>query len=203
MIRLLPIRGGLLTLISLIITACASSPPRETFDLAQARIVAKTEEKIKLSQQQNIQLLIAAPNTLKIFDGQEIVVDRNGSLSYLKGGQFGDRLPNMLQSRLIQAFEDTGRLGGVARPGEGLAINYQILTDIRQFAINLSTNAAQAKIALSIKIVDDRNGQVRAMRIFETSSPILGNDNQAYVQGLERSLAALLAQIVNWAFDYL
>jgi len=176
---------------------------RETFDLNQARVVAKGEKSISTSRMKNIQLLIAAPSALKIFDGQEIVIDRGGSLSYLKGAQFGDRLPNMLQARLSQAFEDTGRLGGVSRPGEGLAIHYQILSDIRAFSVRVEEKTVQAHIAIGVKIMDDRIGQVRAARVFEASSLILGNDNRAYIQGLERALAQILVQIVNWSFDYL
>jgi len=186
------------------LTSCGAEI-RETFDLSQARVTVMKGDRQKLRSMKQIQLLIAAPSALKILDGQDIIIDRRGSLSYLKGAQFGDRLPNMLQARLAQAFEDTGRLGGVSRPGDGLAINYQILSDIRSFAVKESniTDALQAHIEIGIKIVDDRNGQVRAARVFESSKPVLGNNNQAYAQGLEHALANILVQIVNWAFDHI
>jgi len=190
-----------LTVISL--TSCGTRP-RETYHLGEARVVAMEASANKLRSLKNIQLLVTLPNALKIFDGQDIVMDQGGRLSYLKNAQLGDRLPNMLQERLIQAFEDSKRLGGVARPGEGLAINYQILSDIRQFAVKLGVGeSAQAVIELSVKIVDDRGGQVKAARVFSSSVAILGNDNQAYVQGLERALGLVLVQVVNWSFDYL
>jgi len=186
------------------LSACRTER-RETFDLSQARVMAHEAAPAKLRSTKNIQLLIGAPNALKIFDGQEIVIERGGSLSYLKGAQFGDRLPNMLQTRLIQAFEDANRLGGVSRPGEGLAINYQLLSDIRAFAIKTGegSGAAYARIELGVKLMDDRTGQVKAARVFTATSMISGSDNRAYVQGLERALSDILVQLVNWAFDYL
>jgi len=190
----------------MVLTACRSET-RETFDLAQARVVLteKTDKTDKTwHAHKKIQLLIAAPNSLKVFDGETIVIDRGGSLAFLKGAQFGDRLPNMLQARLIAAFEDTRRLGGVARPGEGLAINYQILSDIRSFVIKTGhgVHSPQAYVEIGLKIVDDRNGQVKAAQIFTATSPIIGDDNRAYIQGLERALSTILSQAINWAFDY-
>jgi len=191
-------------LAGLLLSACRTEV-RETFDLNGARVVAREQAPLPRTRLKNIQLLIAAPSSLKIFDGQEIIIDRGGSLSYLKGAQFGDRLPNMLQTRLLQAFEDTGRLGGVSRPGEGLAIHYQILSDIRSFSVKIGTDsgAARAHVEIGIKIVDDRVGQVRATRVFAASSALIGHDNHAYIQGLERALADILVQIINWSFDYL
>jgi len=195
-----------LILAGLLLTSCRTEV-RETFDLNKARVVAKEKSSPTAARLKNIQILIAAPQALKIFDGQEIVIDRAGSLSHLKGAQLGDRLPTMLQARLAQAFEDTGRLGGVSRPGEGLAIHYQILSDIRSFAIRISkgtgTMGAQAHVEIGIKIVDDRIGQAKATRVFAASSAIEGTDNHAYIQGLERALADILVQIVNWSFDAL
>jgi len=205
--RFLQNKGKLLLLLLTIVgLASCHTQVRETFDLGQARVTAMKTGDQKLRWMKNVQLLVAAPNALKILDGQDIIIDRGGSISYLKAAQFGDRLPNILQARLIQAFEDTGRVGGVSRPGEGLAINYQILSDIRSFAIKGDASASdnlRAHIEVSIKIVDDRNGQVRSTRIFEASSVILGNDNQAYAQGLEQALSDILVQIVNWTFDHI
>ena len=84
------------------------------------------------------QVLIAEPTALKALDSQNIVIKPSAAeIQFLKGAQWSDRLPKVVQARLAQAFQESGRLGGVGKPGEGLAIDYQIITEIRSFEIRL------------------------------------------------------------------
>ena len=83
-----------------------------------------------------IQVLIAEPSALKALDGQNIVIKpAPGVIQYLKGAQWADRLPKVVQARLAETFQKSGRFGGVGKPGEGLAIDYQVIVDIRAFEV--------------------------------------------------------------------
>ncbi|HMF67432.1 MAG TPA: ABC-type transport auxiliary lipoprotein family protein [Phyllobacterium sp.] len=180
---------------ALSVSACASSKKLDTFDLSSASPSVSSPKK------QGRQILIAAPSALKALDGENIVV-RSGpnSISFLKGAQWADRLPNIVQSRLVQAFESTGRLGGVGRPGEGLAIDYQVISDIRTFNINVS-GGDTAVVEIAIKILNDKNGTVRSSRVFRATSPVNGEGNASYIAALDRAFDSAASDIVTWTLS--
>lgn len=182
-------------LIAFSVSACASSKKLDTFDLSS------TSPSVTSPRKQGRQILIAAPSALKALDGENVVV-RSGpnSISYLKGAQWADRLPNIVQSRLAQAFESTRRLGGVGRPGDGLAIDYQVISEIRTFDID-ATVGDTAVVEIAIKILNDKNGTVRASRVFRSTSPVGGEGNASYIAALDRAFDSTTNDIVAWTLS--
>jgi cholesterol transport system auxiliary component len=182
-------------LLAVTVASCGTVP-LDTFDLTASRpaVMAKSRK--------NLQILIQAPAALKALDGQNIVVNTSpDEIEYLKGAQWGDRLPSIVQSRLVQAFDNTGLLGGVGRPGDGLAIDYQVITDIRAFGVDAFTSSPIAMVEIGAKIMNDKNGVVRATRVFSASVPVNGAGNAAYVQALNAAFDKVTGEIVSWTLS--
>lgn len=179
-------------LTAVLLSACASfSTPPQTFDLA-APGGSPTGQ-----QGRSTQLLIPEPTAVRTLDAQQIAIQPAPlTLEYLAQAQWTDRLPRLVQLRLLQAFQNTGRTGAVGVPGQGLAIDYQIVTEIRRFEVSLPEQAAVVEI--SVKALNDRSGQVRAARIFEARVPLAGSGNGAYVTALNQAFAQATSQIVDW-----
>lgn len=164
----------------------------DTYDLAVPSVEKAGKRKT------GIQILIAEPQALKILDSESIVV-RNGqsSVAYLDGAQWSDRLPKMVQARLVQAFENSNRFGGVGRPGEGLAIDYQIITDIRSFEID-STGGSRAVVEISAKLLNDKNGVIGTSKLFTATVPATSGSGQ-FVNALDAAFDKVASEIVAWA----
>ena len=183
-------------LLALGLTGCAALPgggpaPLDTFDL--------TTPTVSVAGRGRGQILITQPAALKALDSQNIVIKTGDrSIQYLKGAQWADRLPVIVQARLAEAFQRTGRFAGVGKPGEGLAIDYQIITEIRAFEVR-AEKGEQAHVELFVRILNDRNGEVRASRAFSASAPVYGSGNKAYVAALDRAFGEAAQQIVRWA----
>ena len=147
-----------------------------------------------------LQVLIAEPSALKALDGQNIVIKpAPGVIQYLKGAQWADRLPKVVQARLAETFQKSGRFGGVGKPGEGLAIDYQVIVDIRAFEVSVEAGDG-ADIELFVRVLNDRNGVVKASRTFEASAAgrrRQGND--AYVAALDAAFGEAAVDIVKWS----
>lgn len=177
------------------LSGCAGFPfgrtPPDTFDLsAPSRIEGPVSAKR--------QLLITEPTALKALDSDKVVVHTSPSaIQYLSNSQWSDRLPNIVQARLIQAFEDSGRVGGVGRPGDGLAIDYRVLTDIRTFGVS-TVGTPAATVEISVKILNDRNGVVLTQKVFGASAPVVGAGNDAFVAALDVAFDEVASEIVNW-----
>lgn len=147
------------------------------------------------------QAIVAEPSALKALDGENIVIRSSStSLQYLSGAQWSDRLPKIVQARLVETFQRSGRLGGVGKPGEGLAVDYQIIADIRAFEIRVDAGE-RAYVEISVKLLDDRNGVVRSTRVFEAGAPLTAGGNDAYVAALDAAFGDVATEIVGWAIS--
>src|SRR5690606_27913517 len=139
----------------------------------------------------NRQILVPQPSALKAIDSDQIVIRPSSSeIQYLAKSQWSDSLSKMVQAKLVQAFENTGRVGGVGMPGQGLAIDYQVVTDIRTFEVQTS-GAATAVVEISAKLLNDRNGTVRTQKVFRATAPVRGTDSTAFVKGLDAAFATV------------
>ncbi|MCB1449955.1 MAG: membrane integrity-associated transporter subunit PqiC, partial [Nitratireductor sp.] len=153
---------------ALLLAACqAGGVPPDTFDLTAPTNI----ENIRGSTR--AQILILEPSALKSLDSQNIVVKASPTeIEYLAKSQWSDRLPKVVQARLVEAFENTGRVRAVSKPGEGLVIDYQIVTDIRAFQANVGAGSRDAMVSLSVKLVSDRTGKVVRSQVFDVSVPL-------------------------------
>jgi cholesterol transport system auxiliary component len=146
----------------------------------------------------NRQILIAEPSALKALDGQNIVISpAPGNIQYLKGAQWADRLPRVIQARLAETFQRSGEFRGVGKPGEGLAIDYQVIVEIRAFEARVDGNA-RGEVELFVRLLNDRNGVVRAEKTFTAIAPVTGEGNDAYVGALDAAFGQAAVEIVDW-----
>jgi cholesterol transport system auxiliary component len=163
----------------------------DTFSLSATHEVAGPSAKGR-------QILIPEPTALKAIDSEQIVIRvAPAEIQYLGKARWSDRLPKIVQSKLVEAFENSRKLGGVGRPGEGLAIDYQVVSDIRAFEIQAS-GGSHAHVEISVKLLNDRNGTVRAQRVFTADVPVSGSDNPSFVAGLDAAFSRVTTDIVGW-----
>jgi cholesterol transport system auxiliary component len=178
------------------LAACGSKAVNDTFDLT-----ASVSEVTTTASARNRQLLVADPSALKALDSEQILVRVSGAeIRYLSQSQWSDRLTRVVQSKLVEAFENTGRLGGVGKPGQGLAIDFQLITDVRAFEV-AAEGGDRGVVEISAKLLNDRNGTVKAQRVFRAEVPSAGTDNAAYVEALDRAFARVTGDIVAWTLQ--
>jgi len=182
--------------VALALSGCALLPgggpaPLDTYELTAPSSPEKHARK-------RMQILIAEPSALKALDGQNVVIKRtSGVIEYLKGAQWADRLPRIVQARLAETFQHSGAFAGVGLPGEGLAIDYQVIVELRSFQVHVD-GSSNAEIELFVRLLNDRNGEVRASRSFTASARVSGSGNDAYMRALDRAFGDAALQIVAW-----
>ena len=83
---------------ALAVASCGGAPP-ETFDLSAASVPG--------AHRLRAQIAIREPVASLDLDGQRILV-RTGpeTVAYLSGAQWSDRLPVLVQTRLVQTFQN-------------------------------------------------------------------------------------------------
>lgn len=145
------------------------------------------------------QLLVAEPKALASLDTERIAVrGPGGAYSYLADGAWADRLPKLLQARIIQAFENANRLRSVGRPGDRLASDWQLLADVRSFEV-VATGTTEVVVEMAVRLVNDRSGRILAGRVFSARAPASGTDAASVARAFNEAGSKVLADIVIWS----
>lgn len=188
------LKSTVAALLVLTLVGCAAlgakPAPLDTFELSAPSVDVRAHSRR--------QILIAQPSALKALDSQNIVIrPSDRSIQFLKGAQWADRLPLIVQARLAETFQRSGSFAGVGKPGEGLAIDYQIIVEVRSFEVRVN-GGEHADVDLFVRILNDRNGEVRASKNFTASAPVSGSGNAAYVGALDSAFGQAASDIVRW-----
>jgi cholesterol transport system auxiliary component len=172
-------------------TGLIAGPPSAIFDLS-APVLA---DGAKVSRR-SVQVLVPEPSTVRALDTDRIAGRPTPSqYAYLPGAVWSDRLPKLLQARLVQTLQNSGRVSAVAVPGQGLLIDYQIVLDVRAFELRSEGAVAE----FSVRVMDDRNGRVIRTRVFRNVVPVSGKGTAAVVAALDQAMEAAFIDIADWA----
>ena len=183
--------GVLVIVVTGSLAAC-STPPSPTFDLSAAKDTVARRGRI------GGQLIVYEPVALAAYDSDRVVV-KGGSqgLAYLPGAQWADRLPRLVQTRIIQSFENANHFRSVGRPGDQITATTVLNSEIRAFQIDDQTRMAVVEI--SAKIIAPTSGQILKAELFRASTPVSAIDATGATAALDESLRSVLQQIVNWS----
>jgi cholesterol transport system auxiliary component len=185
-------RRAALALLAVSVTgmsACGRAAPT-TFDLSAPR------EGLTRSHGRAI-LIVPEPVAIFALDSERIVIRAaNGELSYLSNAQWSDRMPRLVQARVVQTFENRGR-AAVGRPGDRLAGALTLLLDVRVFEVREMERAAAIEVAA--KLVGAGSGSVRAARLFGASAPVGAIDGPGVTAAMDQALARVLTDLTGWA----
>jgi cholesterol transport system auxiliary component len=190
--RGLPRSAGMAALaLAATLAGCASlvaGRPSAIFDLTAPGDVAVA--------QGNTQVLVPEPTTVHALDTDRIAARPTPSeYAYLPGAVWSDRLPKLLQTRLVETLQNSGRARAVSAPGSGLLIDYQVVLDIRAF--EYTSEGAVADFV--VRVMNDRNGRVLRSRDFRYVVPVTGGGTAAIVQALDQAMDQAYVEIANWA----
>ena len=176
------------SVIALMLGACSSSPLL-TYDLS-----APTE---RPARPMGMQIVVTQPSAVSPLDSDRIVVrSPTMGLTVLPGAQWSDELPDLLQSRIIQAFENARLLKAVGRPSDRLVSDYNLNSEIRRFEIDAARGEAVVEIV--VKFVGDRTGRIAAARQFEGRAPASASNGAEASAALNAALAQVLRDLVQW-----
>ncbi|MCJ2120290.1 ABC-type transport auxiliary lipoprotein family protein [Methylobacterium sp. J-001] len=177
-------------LLAALLGGCGGGATPLTFDLAALPPVGRPVAAGR-------SIAVSEPVGIQPFEADRIIVrESGGALAFLGGGQWADRLPRLIQTRLLQSLENSGRLRSVSRPGDKVVADYQLISEIRAFDIQATTG--EAVVDLSLKLVADGTGKVTAARIFTARVPVAKIDAGNGAQALDRALTIVLADVVRW-----
>ncbi|WP_295555305.1 MlaD family protein [uncultured Hyphomicrobium sp.] len=143
------------------------------------------------------QLVVPEPAAPMAFNSDKVVIVGDPpETSPFEKAQFTDNIPAVVQSKVIESFEGSGCFAAVTRPLDNLEPSDQLQTEIRQFAIALTSSPA-ATVEIAIKLVS-AGGKIVGSRNFKETAPLPTVDAQGAVTALDGAFGKVLASAVPW-----
>lgn len=143
-------------------------------------------------------LAVEQPTALQILDTEKVVIAPTpGEVAYLPDAQWVDRLPKLLQARIVQTFENSSRIRAVAKTQDRVSADYLLVVDVRQFGIQ-AYDGPTANVELSVKIVYQRGGRIAAATVLSSRVAASGSSGSAATLALDQAFSDVLVQMVKW-----
>jgi len=185
---------------ALVLSACSNiiGPPEASpmYELEPARMAATTGARVAW------QMTVVLPEAADSLDTMRIALEQpGGQLDYYANADWQDRLPFLVQSSLVEAFEQTGRIAAIGRDTEGLKSDYLLVTDIRDFQARYDTPdaAPTAVVRIVAKVVAARTRTI--VLAVDAHSEVQASQNSvpAVINAFNQALSTVQAKIVDGA----
>ena len=147
-------------------------------------------------------LAIQIPAGSDALDAQRIALTHSDTvLDYYANAVWPDRLPLLVQTAVLGAFQDSGRIDAVAREQEALHADYNLALDIRDFAAHYSSPDGAPHITVNIiaQMTTAHGRNVVATLNANQSVDASANSVDSVVQAMDTALGAAISQIAAWA----
>ena len=179
--------AALALLVALPLAGC-NSAPLASYDLASI-VPSHKARPLRGS------LVVARPTSDDAVDSERIVVRTDRStLAYLSDARWSDRLPDLLQERLIGAFQNARLLKYVGHAGD--PSDYSLELNIRKFEIDVQDS--KASVELAARLISRKTNKPLSAKMFSATAPAPTTANGAAASALDAALAQVMRQIVDW-----
>ena len=149
-------------------------------------------------------LSVILPEANDAFDSNRIAISRSPqTLDYFADAVWPDRLTELVQTRLVDAFEKSGRIEQVAADSAGTHASMVLQTTIDNFEARYDTpdGAPTAVVKIEARLVTNRTREIVSHIVASQEAPASANTIPAAVDALDRAFGAVLGQIVGWALS--
>jgi cholesterol transport system auxiliary component len=149
------------------------------------------------------QIVIEEPTAASSVNTDRIAIKPNPfQVQYFPQARWVDRAPLLVQTMLVESFENTDKVAAVGRQAIGLSSDFTLLTELREFQAVVGDGAngsISVIVQLNMKIVQEPLGLIVASRSFVREEPAASNDMLAVVAAFDIALGKTMGQTVDWA----
>jgi len=165
-----------------------SLTPKSTFDQSMSVV--------------NWQLVIEEPLAAGGLDTTRIAVRPTPTeLKYYADARWIERAPRMIQTLMVESFENSGSIVAVGRQTIGLRSDFNLKTELREFQAEYFDGvdrAPEVRVRLNVKIVRQPDQGIIASRSFERVVKANERDIRKVVEAFDLALGRVLKELVNW-----
>ena len=131
----------------------------------------------------------------------QIALSRSAvSIDYFADSEWTERVPLLVQTALLQSFENSGAIAAIDRESIGLRADFILKIEIRHFeAVYASPNGPpEVWVAVVVRLVNPAGRDIVAHASFERRERAAANDMGRIVAAFDEALGVVMADIVVW-----
>jgi cholesterol transport system auxiliary component len=148
------------------------------------------------------QLVVEEPYAAGGLDSHKIAIYTNPyEVKYYAEARWAERAPRMVQTLLVESFENTGKIVSVGRQSVGLRSDFNLKSELREFQAVLKTGqtAPEVIVVLQAKLIAQPRQQIVASATFERRAVAKTGSILAVVEAFDDALGKVLRDTVQWA----
>lgn len=121
------------------------------------------------------------------------------TLEYFERAAWIDTAPRMVQTLLVESFENTQRIVAVAREAVSLRADYSLITELREFQAEYPDGGKpRVRVRLIAKLVRMPQRNIIASTATEHVVEAAGPSLEEIVPAFDEALGKILKRIVEW-----
>jgi cholesterol transport system auxiliary component len=147
------------------------------------------------------QILIDVPLAPAGLDSPRIALSRSAvSIDYFADSEWTERVPLLVQTALLDSFENSGTIAAIDRESIGLRADFILKSEIRHFEALYDTpkGAPEVWVAIIARLANPAGRNIVAHASFERRERAAANDIGHVVLAFDEALGAVMADIVIW-----
>jgi len=148
-----------------------------------------------------VQILVDVPLAPAGLDSSRIALSRSAvSVDYFADSEWTDRAPLLVQTALVESFENSNTVNAIDRESVGLRADFILKTEIRHFeAVYDSPNGPpDVWTAINVRLVNPSNRDIVAQSSFERRQRASANDVPSIIATFDEALGEVMKDIVVW-----
>ena len=146
------------------------------------------------------QLAVEVPVASAYLNTSRIAISQSPTSSdYYSKTAWTDRAPLMVQTRIVDSFENSKKIVAVARESIGLRANYVLQTDLRNFeAMYFYGQPPIVKVRIVAKLVRLPDRQIIGTATFERCVRARADKVPKVVDAFDQALGSVMKRLVAW-----
>jgi cholesterol transport system auxiliary component len=147
------------------------------------------------------QLVVEEPLATGGLDSNRIAIQPTPiELKYYAEARWSERAPRMVQSLMVESFENTRKIVAVGRQSVGLRSDYNLKSELREFQAELGDagKVPTVRVRLNLKLVRQPRQEIVASRSFEVKEPAKTGAIRDVVVAFDEALGRVMRRAVEW-----
>ncbi len=151
------------------------------------------------------QIVVEEPTATAAVNTDQIAVQPTPlQVQYLARARWVDRAPLIVQTLLVESFENSGKVAAVGRSTVGLRADYLIVPDLREFQgivvseVDNSSNI-RVEVRMNIKIIDEFEDKIIASSSFQENVVSASDQTADLVTAFDTALGRTMRDAVEWS----
>jgi cholesterol transport system auxiliary component len=149
----------------------------------------------------SVQLLIDLPLAPAGLDTTRIALTRSAvSIDYFADSEWTDRVPPLVQTALLESFENSRAIDAIDRDSAGLRADFILDPEIRHFeaGYDSANGAPEVWVAINVRLVNPASRDVVAQILVERRQRAVANNMTDIISAFNEALGGVMKEIVVW-----